>query len=188
VPDINADFSVFHDASQNIANKILISELLKALPVSAGAVKIKQIATNSSTTATETTAAIPADGTIPQSTEGTQLITATITPTSATSKLMIEFHCPMVGRSTGNLGIFALFKDNIANALDVSTTTTDDPDRTQSVFLRHIIDNIGSTAATTFKIRYGSNEGVSLSVLKSQSGTVTFGGVPQLNLTITEFV
>lgn len=189
-PDINADLMAFHDTSASSPNlrKIIVGELLKLLPISANSLKVKQILTQTSNAATSTTAVIPADTSIPQNTEGTELITATITPTSETSKLMIEFHCPLVSRSAaGVLGVFALFKDASPNALDVSTTTVDSVTRSQSVFLRHVVD-AGSISAVTFKIRYGAGQAATLSVLKTQDGTVTFGGVPQMSLTITEFI
>ena len=66
------------------------------------------------------TATIPIDDTIPQITEGTEFMTLAITPTSATSTLIIY----VVINTSANLtqyNTMALFQDSTANALASAT-------------------------------------------------------------------
>jgi len=133
-----------------------------------------------------TAAIIPADNTIPQIGEGTELITVTITPKSAASTLMVEFYCPLVGNAVNQYNTFALFRDAGANALTAGMTTVIGVSYSTDFSLKFYVAS-GAAVATTFRIRYGTTAGT-IHVLESQDGTITFGGVPQLSLTVTEIV
>jgi hypothetical protein len=143
-----------------------------------------QMVKASSVTPANTNAIIPADNTIPQIGEGTELITLAITPKNAANTLIVEFYCPIVGNTTNNISTFALFRDAGADALTAATTFVPGVGNPVAIQLKYYVI-AGSTAATTFRIRYGTNAN-SVFVLTSANGVVTFGGVPQLNLTITE--
>lgn len=63
---------------------------------------------------------IPNDDTIPQNTEGAEVMTLAITPKSATSKLKIDVVANLAAATTGNV-IAALFQDSTANVLITDT-------------------------------------------------------------------
>ena len=112
------------------------------------------------------TTTIPADDTIPQSTEGDQYMTLSITPKSATSKLVIEALWQGSFSATGAFLItVALFQDATAGALAATWAPSPASGAAISTSLRHVMTS-GTTSATTFKIRVGGNT----------AGTTTFNG------------
>ena len=129
------------------------------------------------------TGVIPIDDTIPQITEGNEFITVTITPESASNKLIIEGRC-QISCSASNTVVSALFQDSTADALAaVYDRVTAVADGNVSMYIRHEM-TAGTTSATTFKIRVGL----------AAAGTTYFngytsrvlGGVCNSFLTVTE--
>jgi hypothetical protein len=100
---------------------------------------------------------IPNDDTIPQNTEGTEVASVTITPTSASSTIEVEFRAMGSGGSAANI-IAALFRDTGANALQVSTAVAGSVNLPQGIGLLYQ-ESAGSTSARTYKIRVGMNSG-----------------------------
>lgn len=131
---------------------------------------------------------IPLDDTIPQNTEGDEVITVAITPTSATNRLRIEFDAPVVANGTNNTGFaVALFQDSTAGALSAGAQGASPGGQANQLRLTHEMA-AGTTSATTFKIRCGPGTATSL-VLNSGtggSGTRMFGGVAAVRLRVTE--
>jgi len=135
------------------------------------------------TLATGTTT-IPIDNTIPQNTEGTEFMTLAITPTSATSKLIIDvIWCGAIS-VTGTTMAVALFQDSTANALAVSSVSPPASAYIVSVPLRHYM-TAGSTAMTTFKIRAGMGA-AGTTTFNGAGGIGYFGGTLASSITITE--
>lgn len=133
-------------------------------------------------------AAIPGDNTIPQSTEGTEVLSVSITPKKSTNYLLIEAH--LTGCETSNVGdyiVAALFRDSGADALAVGLVAgmgggaASLTDGQCWVRLRVLA---GSTSATTFKIRAGNNNGQGY--LNANHNLFTFGGKINSTLTVTE--
>ena len=123
---------------------------------------LQTVLATSGTVATGTTT-IPLDNTIPQNTEGTEFLTATITPQSASSTLKIT--AQFVGaNSAAVVQIAALFRDSTANAIVTSWESTP-AGQAVSIQLYAEISAL-STSATTFKIRSGGHS----------AGTTTFNG------------
>src|SRR5260221_7352332 len=84
--------------------------------VNTGAQVLQRLSTSTSAVVTCNTT-MPSDDTIPQSTEGTQVLTLAITPVYSTSRLIIEFTGSINNDATqNNIGV-ALFQDSNANAL-----------------------------------------------------------------------
>lgn len=105
---------------------------------------------------TSTTSAIPYDNTIPQITEGTELFSIAITPTSATSVIEIEVLLPMVAvDASGWTFSGALFQDSISNALVAAGNTIQ---FTAPFSLKYRVVS-GSTTARTYSFRYGPTSG-----------------------------
>jgi hypothetical protein len=130
------------------------------------------------------TTTIPADDTIPQNTEGTEFITVTITPRSATSKLLIEF-TGIAGVSADAGRVTALFQDSTANALSAVYDQFDtDAAWDLTAKLTHAMTS-GTTSSTTFKIRIG---GASASTItfNGRASARLFGGVAGSILKVTE--
>lgn len=131
-------------------------------------------------------AAIPVDDTIPQKAEGTEVITLSITPTSSTNLLLIEFSsCTQI--VAGSVGvIIALFQDAGNNALAATWGGGVGGNNIRTSMLRHVMV-AGTTAATTFKIRAGPNVLQNVAFNGDPAGgTRRFGGVGSTWLTITE--
>lgn len=136
------------------------------------------------TAADSSTTVLPLDSTIPQNTEGKQLITATITPKSASSKLLVEVDVSL-GSNSGNGWAGAIFRDSTANAVSacggpISATV---PGSARCV----AYEDSGSTAATTFAFRYGPALGAGTAYANSLGGT-HFGGKQATTMRITEIL
>lgn len=147
-----------------------------------------QVVSASNAANTVISATIPADNTIPQITEGTQVLTATITPTSADSILQVD--AVVHGSELTNVGdsiLAALFRDAGANAVAAGfiggmngggnflTSGT-------AVIRYRVV--AGSVAATTFTVRAGNNTGSM--TLNATHQNINLGGLIASSLTITE--
>ena len=122
---------------------------------------------------------MPYDDTIPQNTEGDEVMTLAITPTNASNKLLIEV-VANVEMVTGNRSFcVALFKDAVAAAIaavaDHSFMTTQQP-----VVFKHYM-TAGTTDEITFKVRVGS-----ATADNATFNNNLFGGVHASSITITE--
>jgi hypothetical protein len=113
---------------------------------------------------------IPADNTIPQSGEGTELFSLTITPKFTDSTII----CKLIAAcgTNGNVTTFALF-DGSTDALQ-SAPTQGATSTLQHVTLYHEIPSWG-TGAKTISIRWGSNAGTSI-INQISLGPINFGG------------
>lgn len=130
------------------------------------------------------TALIPGDDTIPQNTEGTEVMTRAITPTNASNILEIE-----VVVNVGNGGTStewmtaALFQDSTANALACGFTYAAANTPVQVVFKHRMV--AGTTSATTFRVRFGGNTANTFT-FNGLGGGRYFGGVLASSITVRE--
>lgn len=114
------------------------------------------------TTYTSSATAIPTDNTIPQNTEGKEIITVSITPTNTNHILVIE---GMVNASRGagtSEVTAAIFQDSTADALASSIGFHDGVSSAGTVTASHYIHHrmtAGTTSSTTFKLRAGGTAG-----------------------------
>lgn len=146
---------------------------------------VVQTVSTSDAAVTSVSASIPADDTIPQSSEGTQILSLAITPTSSSNILEIEVVVP-VGFSTSTaIGVAALFQDSTANALLAVAVATDTGDAAGKQMVMQHRMTAGTTSSTTFKVRLGTNTG-NVHVNANGSGTRYFGGVSVSRITIRE--
>lgn len=132
------------------------------------------------------TTTIPVDDTIPQNTEGTQFLSVSITPASASSKLRIDA-CLVVASNTGvRTVVVALFQDSTASALKAVTAPVPAAlvDFMQPVNLTHFMTS-GTTSATTFKIRAGVETSGTVTV-NGAGGGRAYGGVCGSFISVTE--
>jgi len=132
------------------------------------------------TTYTNTAATLPFDDTAPLSSEGLQILTATITPQSSASSLMcIWFFTGAASTSAGHISV-AVFRDGTAKG-----TVSGGGDNVQMSNLSgSFIVAAGSTASTTFTLNYGVDTGTAY--VNGTSSGRKFGGVSAAYLFVIE--
>ena len=123
-----------------------------------------QVAYAELTTSTVTSSvSIPVDNTIPQNTEGVEILTCSITPKYANSILYVESNS-YIGESANNVDniVQALFRDSTADAISVSFNNASPPSSSSfggglSFNPTYMLakESANSTSATTFKLRAG---------------------------------
>ncbi len=147
---------------------------------------VQQIRTMSATVFTITTV-IPHDDTIPQNTEGDEVISITITPKNASNILNFQFSA-YGGMAVANSGpAAALFQDTTVDALAASVGSSDAGTvRPALIFLDHTM-SAGTTSTTTFKIRCGPLSATTLFINADNTGTRIFGGVSFATLIVSEY-
>ena len=129
-----------------------------------------------------TAVALPYDDTIPQITEGLELITATITPKNASNRLRIEFDGIINCSTSVGVGSVALFQDATANALTARGGFGADSGKSWNCGFSHEMA-AGTTSATTFRVRFGPDTGTAYI---NGNAARKFGGVQAARLRITE--
>jgi hypothetical protein len=148
------------------------------LAPSSGAVLQVKSVTYSTQTSGATT--FPLDNTIPQNTEGTELVTLSITPSNASNRLLIIANFIVHAGSVAGCGP-ALFQDSTANALSYAIQVIGAGYGAPATLVHEMA--AGTTSATTFKIRVGTHNGT---WYVNQTNSYTFGGSPKSVLTIFE--
>jgi len=129
--------------------------------------------------------AIPSDDTIPQNTEGVEVITLAITPKFSTSNLFIQFS-GCVNAEGGYGGVAALFQDSTAGAL--SSRCYDEINSSARIFMIQHTMTSGTTSSTTFKIRIGGEPSGSFWLNGNTAGGALYDGTGAAFLTITEYI
>ena len=168
-----------------IAGEVLTAASLNAnLSFAASAGKVVQVVNTQTGTVATGTTIIPFDNTIPQNTEGTEFLTLSITPTSATNFLIVSVVLNF-SYSIANTVSFALFKDSTASALAAVAELGSTATGMINSGLVHKM-TAGTTSATTFKIRMGG-ESAGTVTFNGYSGGQVFGGVMASSMTITEY-
>lgn len=127
---------------------------------------------------------IPFDDTIPQISEGNELMSLAITPTSATNILLIEVVL-YVSNNTGVSNCAALFQDSTANALAaVAASQFGVAGGIVPLVFQHRMV-AGTTSPTTFRVRAGPSGAVTMTFNGVSAGRI-FGGTYASSITITE--
>jgi hypothetical protein len=129
------------------------------------------------------TAAIPVDNTIPQQTEGTEILTATITPQKLFNTLEIKVFLNYTNINS-ELATCAIFQDSGADALAATCFAR----QYNNSWYMSFYPVVSSTATTTYKVRVGLNTSTSgLNINADNSGNRFFGGVSNTSLVIFEY-
>lgn len=126
---------------------------------------------------------IPADNTIPQNTEGTELLTATLSPTSGANFLSVVAKAWLVNNVAGR-AIIALFRDTTASAIAAGLVTPSGDILPVEARTRV---NAAATTSTTFKLRYGP-EGASTIFVNGSTAAALFGGTLVSGLFVEELM
>lgn len=170
--------------------KILTSDASGTASWQSGA--ILQVVYSEVTIPVPGTGLIPYDNTIPQITEGFEFITATITPKSASSYLLVEVNTTMSeSTNTSDWLIGAVFRDANPNAIvagftdmawQLSVGAANNYSESPMVLKKRVAS--GSTAPTTFRFRAGGNAGPV--EINRFGGTQYLGGSIITTMTVTE--
>lgn len=194
VTGTNGVFTSIGAGSMNMSGNLNVSGTLIAPTisgtlfgtVSATNLKVSQITHAVLATAVSITSTIPLDNTIPQSNEGTEVMTGTITPSSANSTIMVEFDT-QVGQEQVVVTSCALFKDSATGAFSASmTTNTLQNNPTQIRVIGYVA--AGSTSAATMHVRCGNSAGGTSYINSLDTLGQAFGGVSFATLTMTEIL
>lgn len=200
---MNGEATMDNTGDVTLSNSAVIGKVLTGFSASAGVVAATDtilqafnkivgniiagaVATNQDTEATYSTitANIPYDDSIPQSGEGTEILSLSYTPKNAANKLVVEWD--IFGALSGVNAILAaaLFKDAGANALNTSftaQTTNGIPLSLHGSFQ----EAAGSTSARTYKINVGANSGNFY--VNGNASNRLYGGTSICRLRVTEY-
>lgn len=130
------------------------------------------------TTNANLSAAIPQDDTIPQNTEGTQILSASITPSSTSNKVRVRFQA-YGASAAANTIIAAAFRGSVANAIQAVASTTAAANFFAPVGFE-VEDSPATTSATTYTIRVG------VAYLNGSNTSRNFGGASRATLVLEE--
>ena len=174
------DFAVFRGYASGVVRCVTYSKAT-GYPTSYAPV-VQEVEATPYTTYQSTSVTIPTDDSIPQNTEGTEFITATITPRSASNRLVIEFR-GMVGADANRTVAAALFQDSTANAIAANAIEVPGVNSVMQIALKYEMA-AGTTSATTFKIRVGPGNGSAF--VNGNGVSRIYGGVSSLRLRVRE--
>lgn len=144
------------------------------------------VITETGAVATGTTAMPGISDSVPTSSQGDQYLSATITPKSASSTLIIDVHMELAG-SVGGFLQAALFQD--AGASAIASMILSNVGTANVPFIMSFRHKLvaGGTAATTFKIRAGLDR-AGTTTFNGSSATRIGGGTMASSITITEIL
>lgn len=127
---------------------------------------------------------IPGDDSIPQITEGTEFMTLSFTPVSATSTIHIKV-CMQLASSALSTMAAALFQDTTANALATATVQISTSGWIYSLTFSTTVSS-GSISTRTFRVRAG-NAAAGTTTFNGSGGTRYYGGSYASGIEIVEY-
>lgn len=173
----------FHASATPAAGKLLALDGSAQFPISVLPATIIQATTVENVVYTAVTSVIPWDDTIPQQTEGVEIMTASITPKASTSKLRVTVTLQLgVANAITPGTIASLFRDAGADAIAACGNWNDTTDFS-SVTFTALVDAV-ATASTTFKVRVGRQSGTV--EVNGYNGSRVLGGSMPSTITIEE--
>jgi hypothetical protein len=113
------------------------------------------------------------DNTAPLITEGTEIVTQNITPTSASNDIMIDVFFSYTTDSDDKEIVVAVFRDSTCIAAQSFATPRND--KTHPGMLK-VIDSPASASAVTYSVRVGEN-GASVWYINRDKAGTTLGGL-----------
>jgi len=135
------------------------------------------------TASTGLTTVIPADDTIPQNTEGTQILTASITPKSTTNRLRVRFQA-QISAAAAAYACAALFLNSNASSVAASTAFVAAANNISTLTIEHEFVP-GATTSQTLNVRVGPGAAGTIYVNGISTGRL-FGGVFKATLVVEE--
>lgn len=120
------------------------------------AARLVNVWLSESTSVFSTTTTIPLDNTIPQSGEGAEILTKTLTPSSTSNYLKFTISCYLDG-SQALYGTAAIFMDAVADAKAAIPQILGTTASYMETFSWTFLLPVTSTASQTWKLRIGPN-------------------------------
>lgn len=124
------------------------------------------------------------DDTIPQKTEGFDVVSVAITPSNASNILAIRAVANVSNNASSDSLVMGLFQDDIANALVAAGITTKSNEPRQMVLEHSMV--AGSTSEITFKIRVGPSSSAYTVTVNGNNSSRLLGGSSYTVITIEE--
>lgn len=182
---VNADELLFYDSAAPGLKKITRANLSYNLVPDRGV--IQSVYAESSTWAnisnsTNPECVIANDDNVPGSGAGFEVLTATITPTNANSKLRISAFTGSLASNTATVYVLLVSRDS-GSAIATNYGTAAANSNTEIGLVREV--TAGSTAATTFRMKIGRINNGSI-FINGTSAERRFGGTLKHSLTIEE--
>jgi hypothetical protein len=146
---------------------------------------VAQVVRDTEATYTTLGTIIPSDNSIPQNTEGDEVLSVAITPKSASSTLQIDIVAHL-GGNVADLLACAVFVDTTASAIAVGSTSIAGGGIMETISFNHSV-SAASTSARTYKVRCGADS-ASDGALNGNETARLFGGVAISSLTVTEYL
>jgi len=131
------------------------------------------------------TTSIPIDTTIPQITEGTEFLSASITPKNVANKLKIEVQLQVAHTLTSRWMNTSLFQDSNADAIAGTNQINQTANRPEMHSFTYWM-TAGTTDSTTFSVRCGG-DGIGTTYINGNGTTQYYGGTLVSSITITEY-
>jgi len=178
-------------AAITVASANIVDGTIVAADIASGAVTgpkladgmVVQVVQASNGTMSTVTSIIPIDNTTPTNTEGTEVLSQTITPTSNTNKVLVRAIVPFTTGSAPNV-IFAVFRGSTCILATGAAPTSGDY---MQIGACELLDAPATTASTTYSVRVGTSGGNTVNVSGYHSlGTTVFNGKYLRTLTLTE--
>lgn len=164
---------------------VSIVEGAGSITLSSSGRTVLQLVTSVTSSAITCSTVIPADDTIPQITEGDEILTVTITPAATDNTLFFIYSGTAQVTSGCQAAYAALFQDTTAGALaavafgGLSASTSQRGSGTMTYSMA-----AGTVSSTTFRLRVGPN--ASNIYMNGAGGSRELGGVMQTRLTVLE--
>lgn len=155
----------------------LLSSTNRSIPISNRA--YAEYASNANLTTT-----IPGDDTIPQNTEGTEIMSVSLTPKSATSRVRIRFQGQVTADANSIAVAAAVFSSASASALRAGFVTIVNSGNALHLAVEHEYVP-GTTSALTFSVRVGPINAATVR-LNGTPTTRVFGGASAATLVVEE--
>lgn len=178
-PDSANDFLLTYDTSATSAKKVKPQNIV---PIGS----VVQVVNTQTGAVSSGSTVIPLDDTIPQSSEGNQVMSLAITPQATANKLMIDVvvHCTTSAGATRVITA-GLFQDATANALAAGSVEQFTSGTGEDLIVFRHFMAAGTVSSTTFKVRIGPDSAATVT-FNGQSAARLFGGVLASSITITE--
>lgn len=149
-----------------------------------GDVRVVNVWRASTSSTFSTTTTIPYDNTVPQNTEGAEVLTIAFTPSSTSN--FLHFHFSGYGTASGAAALVAaLFRDSVAGAVFAKACGYVPTSNYKAPLDFHFWIQVPSTSSQTWKIRVGPDAAVTAYINRDTSGSL-YDTVDGLFLTVME--
>jgi len=150
---VDADEFLIWDSAATALKRVTKANLLTAVQPAGSVLQVKN---SQSQTQVSGSTDIPLDNTIPQNSEGTEILTVTITPAADSNTVLIQANF-MVSANAGKTMVLALFRDSGSDAIAVTSRyATGNASVVENLTLA-FMDSPSTTDPITYKIRFGVN-------------------------------